>query len=64
MLRLLTVEMIVVPDIKESKHTTVNPSSALFHQILMTFHRICFGHRVWNVPEIVLLAWLTVYAQT
>lgn len=58
------VEVIVLVDVEESEETAVDPSTTLFHQVLVVLHGICLRYGIWDVSKVVFLLGLAVDAQT
>ena len=55
--------MIVFPYVKKGEHTTVDPSTSLFHQILMRLHGVSFGDSIGDILQIISFIRLTVNTQ-
>ena len=64
MLGIHDIEIIVLQDIEKSEKTAVDPTTSLFHQILMRFHGICFCNCIWNILQVILLFCLAINTQT
>lgn len=58
------VEVVVLVDVEEGEETAVDPSAALFHQVLVVFHgiRLCYG--IWDVSQVIFFLGLAVDTQT
>ena len=56
------VEVVIFPDVKEGEETAVDPSSALFHQVLVVFHGVCLCNGIGHVSKVVFLFGLAIYA--
>lgn len=64
MLGLHDIKVIIFPDVQKGKETAINPSTTLFHQIFMIFHRIGICNSIRYISKIVLLFCLTIDSKT
>lgn len=62
MLGLGSIEVIIFKDVQKGKHTAIDPSPPLFHQILVTLHWISSSSSIWHIFQIEFAIWLTVDA--
>jgi len=44
-----SIEVVVSEHIQEGEHTAIDPSSTLFHEILVSFHGVSLGDGIRHV---------------
>ena len=58
------VEVVIFVDVEEGEETAVDPSTTLFHQVLVILHGIRLCYSIWDVSQVIFFLGLAVNTQT